>query len=271
MAGEDMDASRDRIHCSPGPRRYPPGSPIRTVHGDASMYVGGLRALLLQSMHPLPMAAVADFSGYRSDPWGRLAGTAGFIASTTFGNAEESAASVDRIRRVHSHVRGTSPDGREYRADDPHLLRFVHVAEIDSFLRTHRAYGRHRLSAAQYDMYVAQAAPIAEELGATSPPTSVAELDRQLEHFRAELEVTAAARDVLRFLLVSAPVPLVARGPYTMLAMAAVESLPPWARTMFGLPTVPLLPTVSRAAGHVAIGALRWFLDAEAVVTADEG
>jgi len=141
VAGPKGPATRERIHGTPGPRWFEPGSPIRRVHGDASMYVGGIRALLLQSLHPLAMAAVDDHSGYKGDPWGRLARTSAFLATTTFGTATDAQQAIDIVRAVHRYITGTAPDGRPYRADDPHLLRWVHVAEIDSFLAAHQRYG----------------------------------------------------------------------------------------------------------------------------------
>jgi uncharacterized protein (DUF2236 family) len=96
------------------------------------MFVGGVRALLLQSLHPLAMAGVAGHSGYRSDPWGRLARTSYFLAVTTFGPADDAQALVDRINEIHLRVRGRAIDGRPYAASDPHLLRWVHLAETDS-------------------------------------------------------------------------------------------------------------------------------------------
>ena len=80
------------------------------------MYVGGLRALLLQSLHPLAMAGVAGHSGYRGDPWGRLARTATFLAFTTFGTQDDAAETVARIRAIHARVRGKAPDGRHQAA-----------------------------------------------------------------------------------------------------------------------------------------------------------
>ena len=88
VAGPQGAMHRDRIHGTPGPRWFEPGSPITRVHGDASMYVGGLRAVLLQTLQPQAMTAVAEHSGYRGDIWGRLARTSRFLAVTTFGTAE---------------------------------------------------------------------------------------------------------------------------------------------------------------------------------------
>ncbi len=145
VAGPDGLESRERIHGTPGPRWFAPDAAIRRVHGDASMFVGGLRALLLQSLHPAAMAGVAGHSGYRGDPWGRLARTSTFLAVTAFGTADDAQAAVDRVRAVHARVRGRTPDGQPYRADDPDLLRWVHVAEVDSFLRAHQRFGRRPL------------------------------------------------------------------------------------------------------------------------------
>ena len=142
VAGDEGSGRRARILGTDGPRWFADDAPIRRVHGDSSMFVGGLRALLLQSLHPLAMAGVAGHSGFRGDPWGRLQRTSYFLAATTFGPADEAQRVIERIRHAHSFVRGTAPDGRTYSASDPHLLRWVHVAEIDSFLAAHDRYGR---------------------------------------------------------------------------------------------------------------------------------
>ena len=141
VAGPDGPAQRARIHDTPGPRWFDEDRPVRTVHADASMFVGGLRALLLQSLHPLAMAGVAEHSDYRGDPWGRLQRTSTFLAVTTFGTAADAQRAVDKVRGIHRRVHGVAPDGRAYSADDPHLLEWVHIAEVDSFLLAHRLYG----------------------------------------------------------------------------------------------------------------------------------
>ena len=151
------------------------------------MFVGGLRALLLQSLHPVAMIAVAQHSDYRNDPWGRLQRTSTFSAATTYGPAEDADHAVERVRRVHRHVTGTGPDGQPYRADDPHLLRWVHVAETDSFLRCHQRYGAQRLDEAGCDAYVADTARTAVALGVPDPPQTRAELEAVLREYRPEL------------------------------------------------------------------------------------
>jgi uncharacterized protein (DUF2236 family) len=261
VAGPDPQAERSRVHDTPGPRWFAPDRPIRRVHGDASMFAGGLRALLLQSLHPLAMAAVSAHSGYRGDPWGRLRRTSYFLAITTYGAVPAAEEAIEHVKAVHERVRGTSPDGVKYRAGDPHLLKWVHVAEVDSFLKAHQQYGAYPLDATEQDLYVQDAALVARKLGVIDPPTTVAELDQMLADYRPELRGTTEARQAARFILVHPPVPLAARPAYGVLTAAAVGLLPQWTRVPLRLPYLPLAEqTVVRAAGNGLTRTIRWAL-----------
>ena len=169
VAGPDGIEHRERIHGTPGPRWFPRDSAISRVHGDASMFVGGMRAVILQTLHPAAMRGVSEHSGYRGDMWGRLARTSRFLAVTTFGAAPDAQAAVDLVRRIHDTVTGTMPDGTTYSASDPHLLAWVHAAEIDSFLLAHQVYGLEPLDQAGRDAYVAETALVAEKTGRRRP------------------------------------------------------------------------------------------------------
>jgi uncharacterized protein (DUF2236 family) len=261
VAGPDPEAARARIHDVPGERWFAPDRPIRRVHGDASMFAGGLRALLLQSLHPLAMAAVASHSGYRGDPWGRLRRTSHFLAVTTYGPAEDAWAAIEHVRSVHDRVRGRAPDGTPYRANDPHLLRWVHLTEVDSFLAAYQRYGARPLDADERDEYVVDMSRVADALGVPDPPTSVVGVRDALEEYRPELRGTPEARQAARFLLVQPPVPLLARPAYGVLTAAAVGLLPWWTRWPLRLPYLPLAEaTVVRAAGDALTRTIRWAL-----------
>ena len=250
---------RRRVINAAGERWFAEDRPIRRVHGDSSMFVGGLTALLLQSLHPLAMAAVAGHSGYRGDPWGRLQRTSYFLAVTTFGAASDARAATAKVRAIHQRITGTAPDGRPYAASDPHLLTWVHIAEADSFLRAHTRFGARPLDQAGRDGYVADLARIGAELGVPDPPRTEADLTARIASYRAELGGTAQAREAARFLLLTPPLPAVARPPYTMLAAAAVSLLPPWARRPLRLPRLPVTEAaVVRPAGHAMVHAIRW-------------
>ena len=259
VAGADGPQKREHIHFSDGERWFADDSPIRQVHADSSMFIGGLRALLLQSLHPLAMAGVAGHSGYRGDPWGRLQRTSYFLVVTTFGPAADAEAAVARVRSVHQRVRGKAADGRAYSANDPHLLKWVHIAEVDSFLSTYQRYGTAPLDAAGRDGYVRDTARVARALGISDPPESVAELADQLDAYRPELKGTPEARSAARFILLRPPLPVIARAPYALLASTAVASLPAWARWPLRLPYLPITEaTLVRAAGAGIVRTLRW-------------
>lgn len=264
VAGPDAEAKAAALRDAPGDPLHGPDSAVYKVHSDASMFIGGMRALLLQSLHPLAMAGVAQHSDYRTDPWGRLQRTADFVAATTFGTEAAAKAAIARVKAVHSRVRGVSRDGRPYSANDPHLMSWVHVAEVDSFLAAHDAYGAARLSAADRDAYVDQMAGVAAELGVTNPPRTTAELSDQIAAFRPELASTADSRDAARYLLLTPPLSLPARIPYGLIAAAAVATLPVWTRPMLRLPWFPLTERfVVRRAGQAVSGTIRWAIAGE--------
>ena len=256
VAGPQGEKTRERVHATPGPRWFEPDSPIARVHGDASMFVGGIRALMVQSLHPAAMQGVADHSGYRGDMWGRLAQVSTYIAMTTFGTERDALQVIRAVQRAHETVTGTMPDQTSYAASDPHLLGWVHVAEVDSFLAAHDRYGRRRLVGPERDEYVAQTAVVAGHLGVLDPPQTEDELRAMLEGYGPELRGTRAAREAITFLLLHPDLPLSARPGYLSLATAAIGLLPTDARRELRLPPVP--PVADRMLGVAATRTIRW-------------
>lgn len=239
---------------------FGPASVAWRVHGDSAMLIGGLRALMLQTLHPLAMAGVSDHSDYRSDPWGRLHRTGRFIGATTFGNTKTAERVIGTVRRVHDRVEGEAPDGRPYSANDPHLLLWVHVTEVDSFLAGYGRYGSGKLTDAEQDRYIGEMAEIGTRLGAEDVPTNRAELAETIEMFRAECSFDEQARDSMRFLLLP-PVPLAARGAYGLISAASIGLLPTWAQQMLRLPVPPGLdPLAIRPAATVLTRTIGWLM-----------
>jgi uncharacterized protein (DUF2236 family) len=259
VIGDNAEDKQAAVMLAPGPRWFAPDRPIHKVHTDASMFIGGMRALLFQSLHPLAMAGVAQHSDYRSDPWGRLQRTADFLAATTFGPADLAQQTIERIRTVHTRVVGTASDGRAYSANDPHLLRWVHVAEVDSFLRAYQAYGADTLTAEEADGYVEDMAVIARALGVPAPPTSVQGLRDQLAMYRYELKGTAESADVAKYLLLEPPLPFTSKIPYSLISAAAIALLPVWARVELKLPYLPVAEKiVVKPIGQFVASTIRW-------------
>ena len=236
---------------------FGPASVTWRVHGDPSGIVGGLRALLMQALDPPTMAGVAQHSDYRNDSWGRLVRTSHYIMATTYGDRRTADRAAAKVRAIHKHVKGIEPvTGEPYDATDPHLLLWVHVAEVDSFLEGFRAYGR-GLSPEDADRYVAEMVTAAELIGIPRDmaPTTVAELKDYVDS--RELMITPDARNAMKFVLMP-PVPLPGgrvpdvpggrllvlpgRAVWTTLATATIAILPARMRRMYRLPWVPLTP-----------------------------
>jgi uncharacterized protein (DUF2236 family) len=186
---------------------YGPESVTWRIHADPSIAVGGLRALLLQALHPVAMAGVSANSGYRHDPWGRLQRTTEYVAITTFGTASDAEEAASRVRRLHRRLTAVDPDsGEVYPVDDPSLLLWVHCCEVDSFLYTARRGGL-RLSDAEADRYVAEQVRQARLIGLTpeaaAVPRTTAELAAYFHDVRPTLRATRPAYEGLKVL--SAP------------------------------------------------------------------
>ena len=258
VAGDDAVERAQQIWGAEGERWFTSADPIWRVHADASMFPAGVAALLLQSLHPLAMAGVAAHSGYKGDPWGRLQRTSHFLAVTTFGTVPDAEEAIARVRARHVGVRGFDHRDRPYAASEPHLLRWVHVAEVWSFLHAFQAYAAEPLSPAEANRYVAQTARTGTLLGAAELPTTAAELESVLAGYRPELEATPAAREATRFMLLNPPVPVLARPGYALIAGGGIALLPPWARRLLRLPLVGPGVAVASSAGVAATALVRW-------------
>lgn len=250
-------AKEARIWGADGERWHSPADPIWHVHSDAAMFVGGIAALLIQSLHPLAMAGVAGHSGFKGDPWGRLQRTSDFIAITTYAPVEYAEKIIRGVRAVHETVAGTAPDGRPYAASDPDLLAWVHAAEAWSFLHAYQTYSPKPLSPNDADTYVAQMGRIDARLGFEDPPTTVAELEAALTAYRPALAATTAAHETVEFILHDPPMGQPLKAVYGTLTAGAVAIIPEWAREMLHLTVRPLaLPTARRT-----VATMRWSID----------
>jgi uncharacterized protein (DUF2236 family) len=255
---------------------FGPGSVTWRVHAEPVLGLAGLRALFLQALHPRALAGVVQNSSYRTDPWGRLVRTVNFVATAVYGTTAQAEAAGRRVRAVHGSLTATDPaTGERFRVDEPELLRWVHVTEIDSYADTARRAGV-RLSPAQWDQYWAEQRRTAALVGLdpASVPGSVAEAAGYYRSVRPQLAMTREAAATLLFL--ATPPPPWRPGPgwravldrlgrpsfrlvHLGVAATAFGLLPGWARRLYGapgLPTADLTATVSARALKLALGSL---------------
>jgi uncharacterized protein (DUF2236 family) len=212
------------------------------IHADFSTLVGGVRALLVQALHPGSLAGVAHHSRYEQDPLGRLSGTIRWLTVTTFGSTTAVAQEAARVNRMHDRVVGeyqtAKGDSAPYRAADPRLLLWVHIAFMDSFLRSHQLYSRRPIPGGA-DEYVRLWSKSVAPLGLESVPLSEQELLDQLRDFEAELVVTPKTSEVIHWIK-NAPLPAAAKPIYRLLFQAALASLPASYQQRIGLKVWPL-------------------------------
>lgn len=259
------------------------GSPSWRVIGEPAAIAGGIRALLLQTLHPLAMAGVAQHSQYRDDPLARLQSTSTWVTTATFGTTAQVLEVARVVRRVHRAVRGTAPDGRPYRAGDPHLLVWVSVALTSSFLAADRLWAPQPVTGADADRFVAEQSRLAALLdervalndllgdpdaghllrtGAVDLPlladlpSTVDELIAVLDSYAPELDGGAQAREAVRFLRWP-PVPGPLRAAYLPLLAGAAGSLPRRHRRMLGMPTSRVAAAAAVANAANLLTALR--------------
>jgi uncharacterized protein (DUF2236 family) len=221
---------------------FGPGSISWRVHAEPILALAGLRALYLQALHPQAMWGVAQNSRYRDDPYGRLFRTGTYIATVVYGTTAEASEAGRRLRAIHSRMRAVDRrTGERYRIDAPHLLRWVHVTEVESFVTTARRAGA-TLSDTDVDAYYTEQLIAAELVGLdpSTVPSTAAEVAAYYADVRPELLMTKEAADSALFLS-APPMPYKlgftpVRFAWLGVASTAVGLLPSWARRLYGLP-----------------------------------
>jgi len=232
---------------------FGPRSVSWRIHGEPLALVGGLRALLLQALHPEAMGLLYAKSDFQNDPWARLQRTARYVSTVTFAPTADVDAAAAHVRAVHEHLGIT----------DPGQLAWVHACEVDSFLAAARAAGI-RVGRADADRYVGEQVRAAALVGVPDEltPRTVAELADYFAGIRPRLAGTAEAREAARYVLVPPmPVPgryvLPARLGWATVSSLAVGLLPGWARRMYRLPPAPGAGLATAAGMRTLRGALR--------------
>ena len=219
---------------------FGPESVVWRVNRDRCFPLAGIRSLMVQALHPLAMAGVAQHSTWKQDPFGRLAATSSYLLTTTYGDTKSALKAAAWVRRVHVHVRGTDPEtGLPYSAEDPTLLLWVHAGMVDSVVEVVRRYGR-ALAAEDADRYVAEMVRFAEILGVPREdvPSTAESLRRYLESV-ALRRATPAAKEAIAIVLDPPDLDAETRDLWHDLGQVAIGTLPQWARDMYGFEAPP--------------------------------
>jgi len=219
---------------------FGPHSVVWRINRDRVFPLAGMRSLMLQALHPLAMAGVAQHSTWKDDPFGRLAATSSYLVTTTYGDTESALAAAAWVRKVHTRVRGTDPaTGLPYSAEDPDLLLWVHAGMVESIVTVVQRYGR-PLEPADADRYVAEMVRFAEIVGVPREdvPTTVDALRRYIESVELR-QATPAAKEAIAIVLDPPDLDDDMRDLWRDLGQVAVGTLPDWAREMYGFAAPP--------------------------------
>lgn len=208
---------------------FGPGSMTWRVHSHPVAAIAGVRALMMQALHPVAMRGVAAHSAYKTDPWGRLARTAEFVSVASFATTDEATRAGLQVQAVHERLGVDAPD----------LLRWVHIAFVNSLLEVFLIV--ENLSDAEKDAYVYEQRKFATLVGLSEDevPHTYAQMNLYLETMKPMLYASDEARDAVRFIvappmstevkMLTPAVPL-----WFGLAATAFATLPRWARVEFG-------------------------------------
>jgi uncharacterized protein (DUF2236 family) len=236
------------------PGLFGPESVSWRVIGDAAAFVGGVRALLVQAVHPEVVAGVADHSSYQADPLGRLSRTSSYVTATTFGALPEVERAVARVRRAHRPVTGRSHRSVPYSAGKPEFAAWVHNVLTDSFLQAYQAYGPAPLTPEEADRFVLEQTEVGSLLDADPLPETAAELADWVAYHPA-LDDSPGMSETRRFLS-NPPLDPVQRIGYQALYRGALPTIPDRVLELLDLePTV-----VDGPLGRRFVSFLRWAL-----------
>jgi uncharacterized protein (DUF2236 family) len=233
----------------------------RVLSNPASVFIGGITAVLLELAEPRVRSGVWDHTTFRKDPIGRMRRT-GFTAMVfTYGCKRDAEAVTSRVRRLHQRVKGVTPDGQPYQATNPELLTWVYVTAVYGFLNAYLRYVNPRLARAEQDRYYTEALRVCQYYGVNWMPGSAAEVEGYLEQMQSILRHHEIMEE---FLCLVSNTPIVSAGTLPiqrLLVQAAIDLLPCWARELLqlakGQPLRVIMRPLVRATVTVASHVIR--------------
>ena len=248
------------------PGLFGPQSVVWKVHADFSaMMVGGLSSLMIQALHPRALAAVWDHSNFREQLKARLGRTALFVASTTYGGVELASKSIERVNAIHAKIEGLDQQGKPYKANEPDLLRWVHLIETVSFLNAYQHLALRPLSASDCNRYVLEMNKVGQMLGATNLPTTLQDLQHAIAQYEPELVFDNRTRETIQS-IENYAVGLTEKPFFALILKSSFDIVPHWLlQKLQRTPDTCLQMNGRRVALQIASQPVQWMLDEQGV------
>lgn len=226
----------------------------RVFANPVALFVGGVAAVLLELAEPSVRSGVWDHSSFQRDPQTRLKRTGFAAMMTVYGPRSAAKKMIAHVVHMHGHVRGATPDGVAYHANDPRLLDWVHATATFGFTEAYHQYAR-RLSREEKDASFAEGLSSAMLYGATGAPRSWAEWETLLTTTAPSLEDSDILADFMTIMAQAKILPAPLRWLQRLLVRAAVQIIPEPVRSLPQLRGRGLRlgeATLVRALAHIA-------------------
>ena len=248
------------------PGLFGPQSVVWKVHADFSaMMVGGLSSLMIQALHPRALAAVWDHSNFRQQLKARLGRTALFVASTTYGGLELATKSIERVNAIHAKIQGIDLQGHPYKANDPDLLRWVHLIETVSFLNAYQHLALRPLSPVDCNRYVVEMNKVGEMLGATHLPNTLQDVQIAIAQYEKVLTFDQRTRETLQSIQ-NYSVEVTEKPFFSLILKSSFDIVPSWLlQKLERTPDSCLQMNTRRVALQIASQPVQWMLDEQGV------
>ncbi|OYU31279.1 MAG: hypothetical protein CFE39_09030 [Comamonadaceae bacterium PBBC2] len=245
---------------------FGPQSMAWRVHAHfTAMMVGGLSSLMVQSLHPRALAAVWDHSDFRQNLQARLGRTAYFVAATTYGGQAMALKAIGRVNAIHANIRGTDLQGQPYVANEPELIRWVHLVEVASFLGAYQHLARQPLSPRECDQYISEMTQVGHLLGAVDLPVTYASTQSELRGFAEVLRFDARAREILQ-VIQSYPTALHDKPWMALVLQCAFDLMPTWVLALMGKsPACAVQKHATRLVVQLSAEPVQWMLSEQGV------
>lgn len=245
------------------PGLYGPGSSIWYAHSDVSGLVGGVAGLIIGGLNEPVTHGTNQHSAYSDDPARRLGHTVSFVHAMTYGGMPVVDKMVSMVRKMHTRVHGSMPDGRPYSAvaetevGSANMI-WTGVTQAYGIMLAHRLYHPRPLSDARVDEYYAQYARISRLLGAEGDiPETRDEVDAYFAEIRPRLTYSEETADLLNFFTSPYGETPTTRAGSVLISRAAIDVMPAWAQDLYRIRTGPARSAATRAATRTMLAVLR--------------
>ena len=213
----------------------------RVFKNPVSLYIGGVAAVILELAEPRVRTGVWEHSSFRADPVRRMQSTGHAAMVSIYGPRRAAEALIRSVVARHEQVRGVTPAGEAYAANDPELLAWVLATTGFGFGGAYSRYVR-RLSGADMDRLYAESAPAARLYGLEQPLATRAQMDALFARMKDRLEPSPILEEFLEIMRRAPAMPRALRPLQAMFVRAAVDMTPDWARRRLGLTGLGLWP-----------------------------